>query len=306
MKRKRIPTALHSELTEYASLLRALRTKDAMDLTVHLSGNVAPPAKPKRKRDHWTRWPLLLEDVPIPEWTLEDEVTVIASRVIKAHPTPTFPVTEGPLEHDDPSHTDYVMNTEFEEDDPDYPFYVPYLTSVVATLLSTTFSLLAKHTPSRPASMQNRIEPLNWRSVIDVIVACDIPEYSNPKILENVIRRMEAIYGPSFSPLEGKMATSYRAVERMKNKAAATDRLHKLHEEPMASYFTQASPPPYRGVPLSTLSPPILRRKRDKVLPSGERNYKVRKRWVPKSKRGQEREMDAREEEYQGEKQSDL
>ena len=31
------------------------------------------------------------------------------------------------------------------------------------------------------------------------------------RVVENVIRRMEAIYGPSFSPLDGKMATSYRS-----------------------------------------------------------------------------------------------
>ena len=31
------------------------------------------------------------------------------------------------------------------------------------------------------------------------------------RIVENVIRRMEAIYGPSFSPLEGEIATSYRS-----------------------------------------------------------------------------------------------
>ena len=31
------------------------------------------------------------------------------------------------------------------------------------------------------------------------------------RVVENVIRRMEAIYGPSFSPLEGEMATSYRS-----------------------------------------------------------------------------------------------
>ena len=245
MKKRRVPAALHFELTEYASLLRALRTRDAMDLTTYLtkpspftlhprnepvnldddnlddellddlpsrspsavnsrenSAVAGPsdldhpinkaiaeeePAKGskkialKRKRDQWTRWPLLLEDVPIPEWTLEDEVAVIASRVMKSRPTPTFPVFEGPLEHDDPSHTDYVMSTEFEEDDPDYPFYVPYLTSITASLLSTIFSLLAKHTPARPASMQNRIEPLNWRSVIDVLVNCGDSEFANPK-----------------------------------------------------------------------------------------------------------------------------
>ena len=234
MKKKRVPAALRFELTEYASLLRALRTKDAMDLAAHLTkpspftlpprndelesnldthlddelldepdvnsrGTTAGPSNlnhpinkaitnqtsgkvaPKRKRDQWTRWPLLLEDVPIPEWTLEDEVAAIASQVMKARLPPTFPTYEGPLEHDDPSHTDYVMKSEDEEDDPDHPFYVPYLTSIIASLLSTIFSLLAKHTPFRPASMQNRIEPLNWRSVIDVIVACDVSEYSNPK-----------------------------------------------------------------------------------------------------------------------------
>ena len=179
MMKQRVPAALHSELTEYASLLRALRTRDAMDLTTHLTK--PSPFTPPPKRDQWTRWPLPLEDVPIPEWTLEDEVAVIASRVIKSRPAPTFPVFEGPLEHDDPSHTDYVMNTEFDEDDPDYPFYVPYLTSITASLLSTIFSLLAKHIPARPASMQNRIEPLNWRSVIDVLVNCDDSEYANPK-----------------------------------------------------------------------------------------------------------------------------
>jgi hypothetical protein len=164
MKKQRVSAALHFELTEYASLLRALRTRDAMDLTTHLTkpspfslhellddpqAKTSKKVTPQQKRDQWTRWPLLLEDVPIPEWTLEDEVAVIASRVMKARPTPAF---EGPREHDDPSYTDYFMSTELEEDDPDYPFYVPYLTSTIASFLSTIFSLLAKHTPARPAS----------------------------------------------------------------------------------------------------------------------------------------------------------
>ena len=244
MKKRRVPAALHFELTEYASLLRALRTRDVMDLTANLtkpSPFTLPPqsepvnldsdndnlddellddlssrsasitagksgensavagssdpnhpieeataakkkvSKPKRKRDQWTRWPLLLDDLPIPEWNLEDEVAVIASQVMKSRLTPTFPVFEGPLEQDDPSRTDFVLNRELEEDDPDHPFYVPYLTAFTASLLSTIFSLLAKHTFARPASMQNRIEPLNWRSVIDILVNCGESEYANPK-----------------------------------------------------------------------------------------------------------------------------
>ena len=39
-KRRWIPAALHAELTEYSSLLRALRTSDTLDLASHL---IQPP-----------------------------------------------------------------------------------------------------------------------------------------------------------------------------------------------------------------------------------------------------------------------
>ncbi|KAJ3515362.1 hypothetical protein NLJ89_g1811 [Agrocybe chaxingu] len=296
---RRIPTALHNELSEYASLLRALRTRDALDVTKHLikgspfaatsstsvdgldeTGDpVAGPSKqpqsaasrpagktrsaaakgkqkavaaapelsskPKQiKRDHWTRWPLLLDDVIKPEWTLEDEVAVIASQVLKSRAPPSFPfpVSE---ENDDTENDEFVyVNTEVDEDDPDHPFYTPYLTSIVASYLSTMLALLASHTPARPASMQNRIEPLNWRAVLDVVVSCGVPEFSNPMVVQNVIRRMEAIYGPSILPIEGRMATSYRAVERMKGKEAAAEEFAKFFQSYEANYFSQASPPP--------------------------------------------------------------
>jgi hypothetical protein len=50
--------------------------------------NKATP-KQKLQVDHWQwtrRWLLLLDDSPIPEWNLEDEVAVIASRVVKSRP----------------------------------------------------------------------------------------------------------------------------------------------------------------------------------------------------------------------------
>jgi hypothetical protein len=99
------------------------------------------------------------------------------------------------------------------------------------------------------------------------------------RVVENVIRRMEAIHGP-FSPLEGKLATtSYRCkhlfclfffcrkgADRIKNKNAATDRIHKLIEEPMARFFSQSSPPPCRSP-----SPP--KRKRDQILSPGGKRF---------------------------------
>lgn len=74
-----------------------------------------------------------------------------------------------------------VMEMDVDSDDPDPPYYIPYLTAIMAKFLSTVFRILASHTPRRPASMQNRIEPLGWRSVIDVVVSCGIPEFANPK-----------------------------------------------------------------------------------------------------------------------------
>jgi len=297
MAKRRVPAALHHELTEYASLLRALRVRDAMDITKHitnsspfalearndeelnsdddldddeeashrkssipptpsltsLGGTDATPTKKmsakargkrkaedspfagkrkQRRRDHWTRWPVPLEDVLLPEWTLEDEVAVIASQVIKLRPPPVFPVSPaGSDDMDDEEGEDQfvrVMDMEVEEDDPDIPFHVPYLTSTVAEYLSTILGLLASLTPARAASMQNRIEPLGWRTIIDVVVTCGIPEFTNAKyvalvlsdslvvhcpccrVIQNVIKRMERIYGPSFIPLDGQKATSYR------------------------------------------------------------------------------------------------
>jgi len=250
MSKRRVPAPLHRELTEYAALLRALRVRDAMDLTKHLTkaspfalgdtnnddeqlnsnddeavshwnasnpptsltsgsksgvsfegtdaalktnmsakakgkrkAGSSTPAKPKqkqRRRDHWTRWPLLLEDVLIPEWTLEDEVAVIASQVLKSRPPPVFPVpAASPDDMEEDEEFVRVMGMEeMEEDDPDIPFYVPYLTSVMAEFLATILGLLASFTPARPASMQNRIEPLGWRTVIDMVV---VSKFANAK-----------------------------------------------------------------------------------------------------------------------------
>lgn len=43
-KRKRVPSTLHSELTEYSSLLRALRTTTTLDLTTHIAQPSAHPS----------------------------------------------------------------------------------------------------------------------------------------------------------------------------------------------------------------------------------------------------------------------
>ena len=217
MSKRKVSAALHRELSEYASLLRALRTRDTMDVTKYLtkpspfikqvipdeaSSSKGQPNTPshsrdgtpsahsrssdgkKKKhipRDHWTRWPLMLHDVLEPEWTLEDEVAVLASQLLKARSIP-FSENPGDCPSDEESQNDLVvLDTKIDDDDPDPAFYVPYLTYIIANFLSTVLAELASHTPPRPPSMQNRIEPLNWRAVIDAVVSCGNPEHARPE-----------------------------------------------------------------------------------------------------------------------------
>ena len=228
MSKRKVPAALHRELSEYSALLRALRSRDTMDVTKYLT-KPSPFAMPfneacadlpmdeassskgsnqqsntpsysrdgtpsaysrssdgkatKKKhipRDHWTRWPLMLHDVLKPEWTLEDEVAVLASQVLKARSVPYSGSSEDCF--DEESQDDLiVLDTEIDDDDPDPAFFVPSLTYIINNFLSTILAELASHTPPRPPSMQNRIEPLNWRAVIDAVVACGDPEYAKPE-----------------------------------------------------------------------------------------------------------------------------
>ncbi|KAF9559777.1 hypothetical protein CPC08DRAFT_708531 [Agrocybe pediades] len=330
MANRRVPAALHQELSEYASLLRALRVRDAMDVTKHLvkgspfamqlDAAGLPMAGPsdlnhpynsphktekargkeraqspvipgQHRRDHWTRWPLPLNDVLVPEWTLQDEINVISSHIARQRPPLQFPVPIASAEQqlhaaegddDDDDRPVQSLDMDPDSDDPDAPYYVPYLSSIVANYLSVILGILASHTPARPASMQNRIEPLNWRSVLDVVVSCGITEYSNPKVVENVIKRMEAIYGPSILPIEGERATSFRSVERMKNKQESSKAFEVKFDQEVAKYFdpitlhVSRSPSPQPLLPQLTL--------RNKTARQDAASYKARKKRTPYAK----------------------
>ncbi|KAF8873802.1 hypothetical protein CPB84DRAFT_1798131 [Gymnopilus junonius] len=169
----------------------------------------------------------------------------------------------------------------FESDDPDYPYYVPYLTSIVANFLSVVLAALASQTPARPASMQNRIEPLNWRAIIDqfanskyVFFPCLalVSDLDVHRVVENVIKRMETIYGPSILPLEGDKATSFRAVERMKAKEVAAEKFASVLEKHMDELFTPPYIPPSRSPSPAPVIPKLSRKLRKE-----ERDYIARK-----------------------------
>jgi len=259
-KRKAVPAALHSEFTEYSSLIRALRTSNSLDVTSHITKprphNVAsppqhtpngldsdndlsdeigdqdcaathspsnaessnrddnadlpgstchsrdispavsgpslsveppsrkrkrkstPPSQPRR-RDTWTRWPLLANDVYIPEWSLEDEIGILAANALKLQPRPPLFA----LQSRSPATGSGSGDTEGKdsEGDGDTASYLPHLTNAASTYLSTILALLVAHTPNRPQSQQNRIEPIGWRAVLNILSSCGNPSVANQK-----------------------------------------------------------------------------------------------------------------------------
>ncbi|KAL0570070.1 hypothetical protein V5O48_011888 [Marasmius crinis-equi] len=246
-KRKLVSAAQHAEYSQYASLLRSLRTNDILDVTSQLSQHVrnskgkqkaweddldvdegededdevdtligssqaqnskadteagpstSPPPSPspsrtlkrkrsstpisctKRKRDGWTRWPLLMKDVPVPEWVLEDEIEHL--------------VAQRDDEDDD-------------DEDLDEPEYLAELTLTTTHLLHSVFSTLSEFTPARAPSLQNRLEPIGWEGVLDAFALYRSFDSggndadATKRIIESVRNRIQAVYVLDPSPVQ--------------------------------------------------------------------------------------------------------
>lgn len=173
-KRKAVPTALRSELEEYSFLLRALRTSDTLDLSSQLihaatssqasedDGARGPSfaeasgsnTNSRRPKERWTRWPLLIQDVAIPEWSLEDEVERLANMFLQP-----------------------PRNPDEEQEEPEEAIdsvAIKHLTLATTEYLSQLLAAIAAHVPMVGESMQNRLKPLNWESILAIVGATSI------------------------------------------------------------------------------------------------------------------------------------
>lgn len=183
-KRKIVPAALHSELSEYSSLIRALRTNNTLDIVPHLTkskptqpgverepspspvagpsksvedtsiADGEPPAKKqKRDRDTWTRWPLPAGDVHIPQWGFEDEIRILISQSRSRERASAVLNEEGD-------------RSDAEDSDEAIERYLSPITEASSAYLARILALLASHTPIAEKSMQNRVAPIGWEMVL--------------------------------------------------------------------------------------------------------------------------------------------
>ncbi|KAF8639130.1 hypothetical protein AX17_001620 [Amanita inopinata Kibby_2008] len=293
-KRSYVPTSLRSELTEYSSLLRALRTSNALDVSLHLrqhgkfnsdsssdesdqlrlpndlsspapsitpkSSSIVPASSEppsntakgtKRKRDSWTRWPLLASDLHVPTWDLEDEIATIASQAAKLFPHPLSQTllhetpTETSPRTDPEKYAADIGNIDMDADDPECSSYYKFLTLSTSTFLANLLALLAAHTPARPPSMQNRIEPLDWRSVLEIASIYGDTDVIDTKIINKVKARMETLYGLTLTSTYIESAERENMVTyRLGRSVEARSHLNNTMLQAREGLFTLSERPP--------------------------------------------------------------
>jgi hypothetical protein len=149
--------ALAAELSEYTSLLRALKAADTLDVTAHLArpNNDVHPAvaantPPSTDDAACDRWPLLLQDVYVPEWSFGDEVRLLAAQAQRALSS---------------QQEDVVEADGLEEEGSDA------LTDAASAYLSEMLAAMAQHVPLTAKSLQNRLRPFGWESVLQIVSA---------------------------------------------------------------------------------------------------------------------------------------
>ncbi|KAF8875554.1 hypothetical protein CPB85DRAFT_1444033 [Mucidula mucida] len=142
------------------------------------------PSSPRKRRTmmNFARWPLLLEDVPKPEWELQDEVAAMISQ----------------LQLDDPE------EQEEEEEEQDC---VPAVTLSTAHFLESLLATIAGYTPRRADSLQDRLNPIDWRYVLR---ATTNQEFVDPEAVRKAERRLQAIYGGEGVPIPSTSSNGRR------------------------------------------------------------------------------------------------
>ncbi|KAA1474382.1 hypothetical protein DENSPDRAFT_882756 [Dentipellis sp. KUC8613] len=237
-KRKRVAAALHSELSEYASLIRVLRTNDALDVVPHLAPATFTPVDddegeseimpsgtlsqresspheddlesetqlPGKSRDTWTRWPLMADDVHVPEWSFEDEVRLIAQQTLDSRGSTQPASTSGGSHRGSqiPEASQATAEDGEEDEDGRLPASVVQNLATAASIhFEQVLSAIASHTPLVEKSMQNRLKPVGWENVLGMVSASGLMD---EKSIINAQHRLEAIYGAARRPYAGRAA----------------------------------------------------------------------------------------------------
>ncbi|PCH37421.1 hypothetical protein WOLCODRAFT_140851 [Wolfiporia cocos MD-104 SS10] len=219
-------------------------------------GDTGSPPTRKRKRDdtdaaaqttksladaqiRWTRWPLRATDVPVPEWTFEDEVNSVVLSVLHPKSSEPAPARSGASRSGspDPLFASSPSSLDDEGDDvEDSALSEAGLRAVAeasAIHVARILSMLAASVPPLTKAMMYKLRPLDWVTVLHIVSVSGLVDAST---VQSVSRRMKAIYGPA----------DFNAVERMQLSSSVGLRLAGLESRHELSYLDRivTAPPP--------------------------------------------------------------
>jgi hypothetical protein len=187
---------IRKEIKEYSHLLRALKTSSAADLAAHihpvrlaqdeLSSGSKISMEPNRK-EFWTKWPLLLNEVYPPAIDFEEEFVFLAEQTLSDN----FP-------SDDDS-SDHLSASD-----------APALAGSTLYALGCTLSLLSDSFPHVERGVQHRVKAADWKVVLELLAnshifpdelvsICTVISVSDltNRVLEIVTRRLTGLYESS-------------------------------------------------------------------------------------------------------------
>jgi len=124
---------------------------------------------PRMSRNAWTRWPLLAEDLHIPEWGFEDEVYSLAKKALLSDFS-----TSNRLPAGTPSESRDVTFIVLSDDQIEAllpPSSLRTLADVSSSHLERILSALASYSPLVDKSTQHRHHPISWESVLNIVSA---------------------------------------------------------------------------------------------------------------------------------------
>ncbi|XP_006455230.1 hypothetical protein AGABI2DRAFT_194871, partial [Agaricus bisporus var. bisporus H97] len=175
---------------------------------------------------------MLLKDVPPPDWSLQDEIGSIVRQILAPVETNTKTEEDAELDHD----------SDRDDEDTYMRHLAELITPVIETRLESLFAIICAHTVARPDSMQNRIEPLTWDDLSNILSSPMASHLVDETVLQNVVNRMQTVdYNPpsNSKPNAISSPSPATALRRQSLVNSSRSRLNGLLSTHDASLFQQ-------------------------------------------------------------------
>ena len=119
-----------------------------------------------------SRWPHLVHETFVPEYTLRDEVEALALSVLRSQTSASRGMGSERSRLPENNSSEEIVEDDYNDSSNTTalpPAFTSALTQEISLLLTHVFALLAHHRPVAASSLQNRLAPIGWESLLDIV-----------------------------------------------------------------------------------------------------------------------------------------